>query len=181
VTEAVDGEPSETPAAAAAAESSSAGQNGMRKRRRRGKRGGRRRRHGETTQSDTAGTLTADGETGTPVEETHQEADGQPFAVTDSENGRSEETDIGSDAMAQPWQEPSAPAFAEHEAALRPEQVLPVESHPEPIGAERRSPEPLRQAPETPALERQPESSAQSEEPAQDKPRRRGWWQRVLE
>jgi hypothetical protein len=42
-------------------------------------------------------------------------------------------------------------------------------------------PEPLRQAPETPALERQPESAAHSEEPAQDKPRRRGWWQRVLE
>jgi ribonuclease E len=179
VTESVDDEPSETPAAAAAGESSSAGPNGMRKRRRRGKRGGRRRRHGETTQAETA--PTRDDEADVAIEQTDQQADGQPFTVLESEHSRAEESGIGSETVAEPWQEPPAPALAEREPVPEPEQLLPVETHSESSGAERRMPEPLRQAPETPALDRQPESAAHSEEPAQDKPRRRGWWQRVLE
>ena len=181
VAESVDGESIETPAAAAAGEASTGGQNGMRKRRRRGKRGGRRRRHGETTAAETGTVFPGDAETGSPMEDDHQEADGQPFAVSDSEHGQAEETEVDSEVMPQPWQELPAPALTEREPAPQAEQLFPVETHPEPSSVERPVSEALRQTPETPAVERKPEAAAQSEEPAQDKPRRRGWWQRVLE
>jgi ribonuclease E len=179
--EPIDSEQGESPAPTAG-ESVTSAQNGARKRRRRGKRGGRRRRHGETSPVEAAPTLTGESENATPADDHYTEADGRPFVGShEPEHSEAEPTELVSNAVAGPWSEPHLPAVADHQASPQPERPIPAEQNSDAGSIDLSAPEPLRQTPETTAVEPRGQSVAQPQEQVKERPRRKGWWQRVIE
>ncbi|HEX6101995.1 MAG TPA: ribonuclease E/G, partial [Alphaproteobacteria bacterium] len=166
-----EGEAGAEPGSAAAAAQE------QRKRRRRGKRGGRRRRRGEPGQPETGSSYAAEGEPadiGEVDSGEGEESEREPLPEpSEPELPRAEEPDRTPSApeiAEHPWPEP-APAAAEqrfeeqssHTARQSRPEAQPVERAPEPEPVEQHAP------------------SAERTEEQPDRPRRRGWWQRVLE
>ena len=143
-------------AASEPASESAAAQEG-RKRRRRGKRGGRRRRRGEPGQGDATALAAAQDET--------------VGAEEDDEEPIAEEGEF--DTAEEPDRTPAAPELAERpwrEPEATPEQAKPAPAAPVAAPAAE---------PVDPVEPRLPDEAVNRE--IEDRPRRRGWWQRVLE
>jgi ribonuclease E len=169
--EEADVESAEEGEAAEAGASAGAAAQESRKRRRRGKRGGRRRRRGEPGQQDgVQGSAEAASGT-TEYLEDESEAEPLPEPAEPDLPGAEEPdpTPSAPEIAEQPWPEPG-PTVEDRYA----EQAMPAPqpARPEPAAAER--------TPEPSPVERHAPASASTEEQP-DRPRRRGWWQRVLE
>jgi ribonuclease E len=175
--EAEDGEESE--AAEAGGATTAAQEN--RKRRRRGKRGGRRRRRGEPGQIE-AGQTGADQANGAEYAVAEDPEDSvlpQVEPASTPEEAEPDHTPAAPEIAEQPWPEqsrqaPPEPSPAE-QMAPAPEPAQPPRGDaPRPERKEReRAPEPQT------AEDHAPASASRQSEP--ERPRRRGWWQRVLE
>ncbi len=146
-----------------------------RKRRRRGKRGGRRRRRGEPSQALAGQTPAGESEPSDSADES--EPAGEPIPAPVEREAPMTEEPVNIVAAAEPhgqtWPE-SQPFGVEDRAEKQPASVQ--EPGPRLSVADRAEQIPV-SGPR--AAERQVPAAAVAKEP--DRPRRRGWWQRVLE
>ncbi len=167
-----DAEESES-APEASGESDAAGQEGARKRRRRGKRGGRRQRRGEPREAEAGSAPAGEDELASSND---AGPEGKPVVLA---------AELAAAVAAEPARIHSAPEAAERPwPDTRPHAVIEDRAAPEPAPAIERQPEARTEKPEhrpepQPA-EKHVSAGAGGRELA-ERPRRRGWWQRVLE
>ena len=156
--------------AGAPAGTASASAQEARKRRRRGKRGGRRRRRGEPGQQESALGAAAEGALAdaADAEDLDDETLPEPVEHDAPPAEEPDHTPAAPEIAERPWPEPEATAV-EHRFQ---EQVAPAASHRDPVRPAG--------APEPQPVEQHAPAAAPTE-PQPDRPRRKGWWQRVLE
>ncbi len=157
------------------AESGAAAQE--RKRRRRGKRGGRRRRRGEQRQGEAGSASSEEEGAATPAEEPEPGAD-EASVVPAEESANagtsgSSRTPTPPEIADEPWPKPQSPAIAEDRTESAPPPAIERQS-------ESRSADETRERAK-PRSTAEPAPTSMGDRDQEERPRRRGWWQRVLE